>query len=141
MKRGINESDRTGPQGAKQFNDRDCGHRRAHSNGFFWEELADYSSENTLLRRQTREDQQLAGTAVCSDWCAICFRPQRSQGKNFEVKGGIKNQAFRNFGFWVTTASKAGRRCWTTGIIAAKDPMGGARSSERHRRFPTTALR
>jgi hypothetical protein len=69
---------------------------------------------------QFREDQRLARTAVCSDWCAICFRTKRSEGKNFEIKGGIKNQAFRNFGFWLTTASKVGRRCWTTGIIACE---------------------
>src|SRR5438309_11834277 len=120
MKRRINESDRTGPQAAKQFNDRDGGSRRAHPKGCFREKLADYSSENTLLRRQPREDQGPGGTGVCSDWCAICFRRRRSEGNNFGISVGIRNAALQNFGFWLTTASKAGRRCWTTGIIACE---------------------
>ena len=136
MKRRINESDRTGPQATKQFNDRDCGHRRARSNGFFWEKLADYSSENTSLRPAVPRGQPLAGSVACSDWCAICFRTQRSEGKNFEAKGGMKNQASRNFGFWLTTTSKVGGRCWMTGIIACersnegrKDPVNGTAAS------------
>src|SRR5882762_9625644 len=88
--------------------------------GCFREKLADYSSENTLLRLAVPRNQRLAGSAGCSDWCAICFRRQRSEGNNFEIKGGIKNPTFRNFGFWLTTTSKVGRRCWTTGIIASE---------------------
>src|ERR1700676_283395 len=42
------------------------------------------------LRRQSRRNQPLAGTDVYSDRCAICFRPQRLEGKNFEIKRGIK---------------------------------------------------
>src|SRR5437899_6570350 len=125
MKRRINESDRTGPQATKQFNDRDCGRRRAHPNGCLWEKLGDYSFENTSLRPAVPRGQPLAGSVAYGDWCAICFRPQRSQGKNFEAKGGMKNQASRNFGFWLTTTSKVGRRCWTMGSSRAKDPMRG----------------
>src|SRR6266481_7229469 len=52
------------------------------------------------LGRQSSEDQRLAGTAACSDWCAICFRPERSEGNNFEIESRDRNRAFRNFGFW-----------------------------------------
>jgi hypothetical protein len=71
------------------------------------------------LGRQSTEDQRLAGNAVNSDRCAICFRPQRSEGNNFEVKRGIKNTELRNFGFWLTTLPK-GETVRTTGIIACE---------------------
>ena len=73
----------------------------------------DYSSENTLLRRQSREDQRLAGNAVYSDQCAICFRPQRSEGNNFKMSAGIKIQPLQNFGFLLTTPPKVGRLQFT----------------------------
>jgi hypothetical protein len=50
----------------------------------------DYSSENTLLTPAVPRNQPLAGTDGYSDRCAICFRPQRLEGKNFEIKRGIR---------------------------------------------------
>src|SRR5216684_4030631 len=58
------------------------------------------------LGRQCSEHQRLAGSAACSDRCAICFRPERSEGNNFEMRGGPKNSAIQGFGFLSTTLPK-----------------------------------
>src|ERR1700674_78025 len=85
-------------------------------------------------------DQRLAESAACGDQCAICFRPQRSEGNNFEIAPGQTNTALQNFGSLLTTTSKVGRRCWTPGIVACEDSLR-CEASKPHRRFPTAALR
>ena len=70
------------------------------------------------LGRQSSEDQRLVGTAVYSDQCAICFRPQRLEGKNFEIKGGIKYSASK-FRFLVDNNFEGGQTVlddWDHGV-------------------------
>src|ERR1700674_2447405 len=53
------------------------------------------------LRRQSRRTNPLAGTDVYSDRCAICFRPQPLEGKNFEIKRGIRKHSASKFRFLI----------------------------------------
>ncbi len=46
---------------------------------------------------------------MCSDWCAICFRPQRSEGKNFEIIRRDKKSSVSKFRFLVDNRFEGGQ--------------------------------
>src|SRR3981081_3838450 len=77
------------------------------------------------LGRQFREDQRLTGTAVRSDWCAICFRTQRSEGKNFEITRRDKKSSVSKFRSLVDNASKVADGAGRLGSSRPKDPVNG----------------
>ena len=93
------------------------------------------------LGRRSSEDYRLAGTAACSDRCAICFRPQRSEGNNFEVRGGIKKYSDSKISVSCRQHFRRGTDgAGRLGSSRAKDPVR-CEASSPHRRFSTTGLR
>jgi hypothetical protein len=93
------------------------------------------------LGGESSEDQRLTGTAACSDWCAICFRPERSEGNNFEVSGGMKKYSDSEFRFLIDNTSEGGADYWLRILLDLSHAMIPVVSTVSPRRFPTTALR
>jgi len=75
------------------------------------------------LGGESSEGQRLAGTAACSDWCAICFRPERSEGNNFEVRGGPKKYSDSKFRVLIDNTSEGGADYWLRILLVLSHAM------------------